>query len=366
MTPRRFYLLSFLFACMALPLVSLSQKDIARPVSQESTGESSQLFASEQILSLKLSGNINALFKDRSDNSSYHPLLLQYYMPDSTLVSLAIRAKTRGHFRKDKRNCKMPPILLDFPKEAVTKNTLFDHQVKLKLVVPCQGDDYVIKEWLIYKLYNLISQNSFKARLALVEFDDSLNREKKETHYCFLLEDEKQMAKRNDCFVVKTKMLDMRNTKIVDFRKMAVFQYMIGNTDWGIPYLQNIVLITPDSLMAPIPVPYDFDHAGIVAASYAAPAPELQLSSTRDRLYRGYCEKNIEDFKPTFQLFDSLKNEIYAVYTECPLLTGKYIKFATNYLDDFYKTINSSRLAEFEFSKPCRTDVRVEIRGLKK
>ena len=66
---------------------------------------------------------------------------------------------------------------------------------------------------------------------------------------------------------------------------------MIGNTDWGCTYLQNIVLITKDSAKAPFAIPYDFDHAGIVDAPYARPAEELEISSIRERLYRGYCEK---------------------------------------------------------------------------
>ena len=35
------------------------------------------------------------------------------------------------------------------------------------------------------------------------------------------------------------------------------------------------------------------------------------------------------------------------------------------YLDDFYKTINNDKAIEAEFQKPCRTDVRIEIKGLK-
>ena len=358
----RYVLLIYLFfAFTSIPLVSTSQKNTAEKVSAKG-----KLFNSEEILHIKLTANLNALFKDRSDNSSYHPLLMQYLDNDSNLVSINLRAKTRGHFRKDKRNCKMPPILLDFPEGKEIKNTLFENQKKLKLVVPCQGDDYVIREWLVYKVYNLLSKNSFKARLALVDFDDSLNPKKSETHYCFLIEDEKQMAERNDCFVWKRKMLDMRNTNINEFRKMAVFEYMIGNTDWGVRYLQNIVLITEDSLMVPITVPYDFDHAGIVDASYAAPAPELDLSSIRERLYRGFCEKDMNNFKKTFELYDSLKNDIYNIFTNCTLLNSKYIKFVTNYLDDFYKTIDNSKSAESEFGKPCRTNTHIEIKGLKK
>jgi hypothetical protein len=324
-----------------------------------------QLFDNDDILHFKLTGKLSVLFNDRYKNIAYHPMLLQYRQKDSSLRSIQLMVKTRGHFRRLKSNCKMPPLLLNFPRTEKIKNSVFEKQNKLKLVVPCQGDDYIIKEWLVYKLYNIITEKSFRAKLVQVDFEDSSMQRKTETHYCILIEDEKKVAERSKAFVWNRKMLAMRNVNSDEFKKMAVFQYLIGNTDWGVPYLQNIVLITKDSTKAPIAVPYDFDHAGIVDAPYAGPAPELEMSSVRERRYRGYCESDIKNFAKTFELFNSLKNDIYNVYTNCSLLNPKYVKFVTRYLDDFYRTINNDKNIDAEFGKPCREDVRVEIKGLR-
>jgi hypothetical protein len=326
---------------------------------------SSGLFDNDEILHFKLTGKLNSLFNDRGDNSFYHPMLLQYKNKDSNDVAIQLLVKTRGHFRLLRENCKMPPLLLSFSKAQKLKNSPFEKQNKLKLVVPCQGDEYVIREWLVYKLYNLITEKSFKAKLVQVDFEDSLMKRKTETHYCILLEDDKKVADRNDAFVWKHKMLPMKNTNADEFRKMAVFQYMIGNTDWSIPYLQNIVLITKDSTKPAFAIPYDFDHAGIVDAPYAGPAPELEISSIRVRLYRGFCENDKDNFAETFELYNRLKNDIYNLYTNCSLLSSRYIKYVTNYFNEFYKTINSDKLVEREFQQPCRTNVRVELKGLK-
>jgi hypothetical protein len=323
------------------------------------------LFHSDDILHLKLTGNLNALFKDISDNNSYHPVLLQYTQSDSSQLAFPIMAKTRGHYRRLRSVCKTPPLLLDFPAEVV-KNTLFAHQKRLKLVVTCSKDEYVIGEYLAYKLYNLISGRSFRDRLALVTFEDSAHKRKTETHYCFLLENDKEMAARNGCFVIKKKMVDMRLTNQEEFRKMAVFQYLIGNTDWGVSYLQNIVLITEDSLMVPFAIPYDFDQSGIVDAPYAIPHSELNIPSVETRLYRGFCDKDMNSLAPTFALFNRLKTDIYQVYDSCPLLSSIYVKYVNRYLDAFYRTINSKRDIEEEFGNPCRLEERVEIKGLKK
>ena len=361
----RYTLLIFFYGFIFLPVIIQAQDNIASASLKKENRYNENLFKGDDILHFKLIGKLNDLFNDRSDNVSYHPILLQYTGQDSELVSIQIMVKTRGHFRRLKINCKMPPLLLDFPKEQ-NKKSIFNGQHKLKLVVPCQGDDYVVREWLVYKLYNLISENSFRAKLALVDFEDSLNKRKPETQYCILLEDEKNVAERNGGHVWKPKLLPMQKTNKQEFQKMAVFEYLIGNTDWSVPYLQNIVLILKDSTKTPVAIPYDFDHAGIVDASYAGPAPELGINSNRDRLYRGYCETDKKNFAQTFALFNKLKQDIYDLYANCPLLSKSYIKFINRYLDDFYETINNDRIIENEFGKPCREDVHVELKGLKK
>ncbi|MEO6289440.1 MAG: hypothetical protein ABIO76_05945, partial [Ginsengibacter sp.] len=298
------------------------------------------------------------------ENIKYHPLLLRYQKEDSNTESIQIRAKARGNFRRLKENCKLPPLMLNFPKQEKTKKTLFAKENKLKLVIPCQGDEYVVREWLVYRLYNLISENSFRARLVQVDFKDSLSQRKNETHYCILLEDENKVAERNKATLLR-KRLQMENTNRSEFTKMAVFQYMIGNTDWSVPFLQNIKLISKDPTLPPYAVPYDFDHAGIVSAPYAGVAPELEISSTTERIYRGYCDNDRMDFLETFELFHQRKNDIYNLYTNSTLVNSRYVKFVTRFLDDFYKTIDNVKSIDEVFNAPCRTNVRIELKGLK-
>ena len=124
----------------------------------------------------------------------------------------------------------------------------------------------------------------------------------------------------------KARMIKQEHTKLDDYLKMAVFEYMIGNTDWSVQYYQNVKLIASDSLSIPSTVPYDFDHAGIVDAPYAKPAEALQLSSTQERRYRGFCIASMAAYDETFALFNSLKNEFYDVYTKSPMLEPGYVK----------------------------------------
>ena len=90
------------------------------------------------------------------------------------------------------------------------------------------------------------------------------------------------MANRNHMLAVENK-LQPERIQTLDFLKMAVFEYLIGNTDWSVSIFTK--LIASDSLSLPNAVPYDFDHAGIVSAPYPKPAEARQLISVRERRY---------------------------------------------------------------------------------
>ncbi|MDP9230888.1 MAG: hypothetical protein M3O67_09495, partial [Bacteroidota bacterium] len=110
--------------------------------------QQNSLFEDEEILHIRLVGKLRELFNDRNDNMVYHPMMLSYKKNDSSIVSIPLEIKTRGNFRRKKENCAMPPLLLNFRYKDKIKSTLFEKQDKLKLVVPCGGDEYVIREWL--------------------------------------------------------------------------------------------------------------------------------------------------------------------------------------------------------------------------
>ena len=333
----------------------------ARKASQE-TG----LFDSDNFLEITLSGNVHELFDDRSEQSGIHHLHLAYKREDSSVVSVPVEAKTRGHFRKLKENCYYPPILLHFPSGDTLKSSLFKEDSKLKLGMPCKGEQYIIYEWLVYKMYNLITPNSFRARLVRIKLDDSKSKKAPATFYGMLLEDVQEMADRNRSVSVKSK-LRPEQTETNSFLTMAVFEYMIGNTDWSVQYLQNIKLISADSNSAPITVPYDFDMSGIVNSPYAAPAEELNMRSVRERRYRGYCIQDMKTFDKTIELYNSRKKDIYSIFTNCPLLDEKYIKSTIKFLDEFYATINNPNAVKKEFGYPCDKNGtgNVVIKGLK-
>ena len=325
------------------------------------------LFDNDEVLNIAISGNIKDLLNDRSDNDPYRSQILLYKNADSIEVSLQVEAKTRGHFRKMRENCIYPPLLIHFINDAKLQSSVFKGQNKLKMVMPCLTDAYVIKEYLLYKIYNLITPKSLKAKLLKVSLFDTKSNKEYKPFYTILLEDEKQMAQRNNVVVIKRKIYP-QDIDTATFLTMAVFEFMIANTDWSVQYLQNIKLLNNELTGVAEAVPYDFDHAGLVNAPYAKPAEALLMSSVKERRYRGYCVKDLKFFENTIATFNRLKSDIYNLYAGCTLLDAKYIKSALQYLDEFYATINNPKAWQKDFSYPCDKNGtgNVVIKGLSK
>ena len=122
------------------------------------------LFDADEIFEISLKGNIRELLNDRSEKPKYHSINLFYKESDGSEINIPVQMKTRGHFRKLKENCTYPPLLINFTQNSLHSTTIFKEQLKLKLVMPCEGDDYIVREWLAYKLYNLVTPQSFRVR----------------------------------------------------------------------------------------------------------------------------------------------------------------------------------------------------------
>lgn len=332
-----------------------------------SWGQTNSLFENDEILEIRLKGDFTNLSKNTTGEAQYFDFSISYSDSSGKQISLPLRVRTRGHFRREMKICDFPPVLLNFSKDDI-ENTIFHSQDKLKLVMPCQGEKYVLREYYVYKVYNLLTPKSFKVRLVRLIIEDESEKPKKyDPLLVFIIEEEEQMAQRNLMSAFDKDLVHPERIESDDFHRMAVFQYLIGNTDWSIQYRQNVKLIRGPEMVNPIAVPYDFDHSGIVRAPYAQPAPELLLSSVTERRYRGYCVEDMQFFEKTFSEFNAQKEAIYSLYSESNLLEQNYIKSTIRFLNDFYSTINNPKKSKFDFQYPCRSDGtgNIVIKGLK-
>ena len=313
------------------------------------------LFNSYDILELSLTFNWKELVFDVGDNRSSHDVLLTYFETNGDSVSIPVEVQTRGHYRRSRDNCDFPPIRIMFPEDMVT-NTLFSGQAKLKLVTHCVDNrkiftEYLLKEYLAYRIYNLLCDESYKVRLARITYNDSEGKIKQRTRFAFFIEKTEYLASRIGGIEIEFSGLAKEITDTELTLLFSVFQYLIGNTDWSIPGLHNVKLI---SLPGPkyVPVPYDFDFSGLVGTHYAIPDPKIPIESIFQRIYRGPCEE-LDTILPVLELFISKKPEIYSLISDFEYLEQKERAKILRYFDKFYKTLNSDNKIHREFILKC-------------
>lgn len=322
------------------------------------------LFASDAVLSLTLTARMQPILRDRippkaNEKGIRHPALLTVVADSGGLVQLPVSLQVRGHFRRDAANCTFPPLYLTVPKQT-TKGTPFTKQSSLKLVTHCTNEDYVLREYLVYRLYNILTELSFKARLAQVTYADSAKKQNSFTRWGILLEDDSDMAKRNRARTYKSR-YRAENCDTIATATMAIFEYMIGNTDWSVVFQHNIRLVVDSTKARPLPVAYDFDHSGLVGAPYAKPAEQLPITSVQERLYRGPIYP-LSVLNRVIAHFNALKPQLYAVYENEKRVESRYVKQTLSYLDYFYKLLNDPQKVRSVFQDHGGRGV--QIKGL--
>lgn len=312
------------------------------------------VFGSDAPLDLTIRTDLRALIRDRGENRRDHDGIVRFARGDGTSDSAAVQLRTRGFFRRRPSVCTFPPLRLTIRPKAA-RATPFAGERRIKLVTHCrpseQYEQYVLQEYLIYRAYALLTDLSLRTQLARVTYEDAAGKEKPVTRYAILLEDERRLAERHRLRVVEdtgtlVTRLDPTHTVFV-----AVFQYFVGNTDWSIRARHNIVVLG-DSLGHVIPVPYDFDWAGVIGTRYAQPDTSLPIKRVQDRLYAGYCGVP-EDFEQIFARFRQHRSAIEALYDLEPLEHG-HRERARRYYADFFRLIDEPRRVRSEMLARCQ------------
>jgi hypothetical protein len=317
--------------------------------------DTAEFFMDEHPIEVTLVSDFKTLLAKRV-SKEYQPADITMKFPDSTEITEPVRIQTRGEFRM--KNCYMPSIMINFKNQNSPKLKPLG---KLKLVCGCgtNSDDeqLIIKEYISYKIYNLLTPMSFRVRLLKINYEDTKGKVRKYSQYGFLIESVEDLATRNKCVEVKGTPFNTESTNRQQMTLVAIYQFMIGNTDWAVPNYHNIKLIKPakGENVLPIVIPYDLDYSGIVDASYAVPPEELGINSVRDRVYRGF-PRSMEELDAALEIYKSQKKNIWAVVNNCAWLSNKYKKEMISYLESFYKIIDSKNQVKNNFIDGARTN----------
>ncbi len=319
----------------------------------------SELFKSQKLLSLKLNYS-NKDLKKKTNDSTYLKTKLSYKTVDDTWNAIDVEIRRRGNFRL--KNCYYAPIKIKV-KKSNSKGTLFEGNKKLKLVLPClknnSKNDYILKEYIAYKIFEIISPYHFKTRLVAISYNENIgNKTKSHNLKGILIEDDKKIAKRHGGDIVKRSINPLNQDPITSVYN-AFFQFMIGCTDFSTAYQHNQKLLFVDKKI--IPIPYDFDVSGLVNPSYAIGSGEkseiLGLSSVTQRLYRGF-KRNPAIIKQVRNEFINNKTKLIEVLDSLQQYFNnpKEFSVARNYIIDFFEVIEN----DIQFKKEITSKLRIK------
>ena len=130
------------------------------------------LFQSDEPLELVLEIPPRKSLPSARDKAAV-PGTLQYTRNDGSDVVLDVAVSTRGNSRLEL--CSWPPLEINLKRKQV-KSTIFATQNKLKIVTLCRRSAlyrrYLNREYTIYKLYNLLTEYSFRVRMLEVTYRD--------------------------------------------------------------------------------------------------------------------------------------------------------------------------------------------------
>jgi hypothetical protein len=341
----------------AAPGPAKAPKDPNAPFPDEATiaerkkaAEERALFSSETPLEFTLTADFKTVNKDRNPNSTkVFPATMT--VGDKTFP---LNIRTRGHVRRMSQTCTFAPLRLEFDNDK-TKGTVFEGHKNLKLGTHCRDADlfeqYVPREYSAYRIYNLLTPRSFRARMAKATYVDEATKKPIANRMALFIEDDDDVARRLEGRTIETQKLVFRQVDYDTATLLTLFEYMIGNTDMSMYLLHNVILVQ-NAKKTTIPVPYDFDYSGLVDARYAIPAKQFNITSVRDRVYRGPC-RTAAEFQPFFDKFTEIKPKVAEIFETVPGMDPGYRKDAQKYIEGFYNTISKPGDAKRAFLDEC-------------
>lgn len=346
-----FLFLSFLFA---LPGFLFSQYEVEHVRQVDTIETDLDLFGETVPMNITLTLDLKT-FQREKFKGKYMPVQFHYQLNDTLSIVKEMRLKARGEFRRN--HCSMAPFWLNIRKADLLDEELKDIN-RIKIVTHCKGsvsyEEYVLKEYLCYKLYNIISPNSFRVRLVRMTYVDTGRKNKVTRGWAFMIEPEKLLAKRLNAEVIKRDELSTHLLRPWEIDILAMFQYMIGNVDYSVYGRHNIkILGLPGYGTAGYtPVPYDFDYTGLVNTHYAIPAEQLPIHSVRERLYLGPCREEAAYLAANEHML-KCREEIFQVVEEFEFLEEKHKKDFKAYLRKYFEIAEHYKSLIYSVQRSC-------------
>jgi len=282
------------------------------------------------------------------------PATLVYRDASDLEQRVAVALRTRGRYRADTVQCDLPALFVFFTGD--TRGTLFAGESMLPLTTHCARgatyEQYLLKEFWAYRIYEALASESLRVRLVHMTYRDAAGRLEPFERYAFFTEHFESLARRHGARVRPKGVFDPRTADPAQVATFDLFQYAIGNTDWSSVKGHNVLLVESEAGQV-TPVPFDFDFSGLVNAKYASTAPELDLRSVRQRVFRGICDPKT-DWEAAFAHVAARREDVLELADEIPGLEPRERAVAVEYLEGVFATFATPELRQSLIVDACR------------
>jgi len=266
--------------------------------------------------------------------------------------TLKIELRPRGKYRR--KISEIPPLKIKFSKKMLLAEG-FDTLNEIKLVLPYtdnpESDELLAKEYLAYRMFEQLTPFSVKARLIKLVLRDAHVEKSKKTMLAMLVEDEEESAARLKGRIVESYCISPDSLMMNQAALVAVFNYMIGNTDWEIAMIRNVRLIQAPESGKVVVMPYDFDFSGFVSAPYASPSSDSGLKTVKDRFLMASGIRQ-DALKRATQQVKANRNKLLEICNS-RYLGSTTIDQVTEYLETYFQQIAESDGVPQRFIMPA-------------
>lgn len=331
----------------------------AAPVIAQEEPKPDKIFTGDEVIAATLEAPWRDLLRARQEQ--VWKGVFRYTGATGAEIAIPVDITLRGLTRR--RVCDYPPLRLDFDKQAA-KGTEFRGAGNLKLVTHCFRNtryaQYYIKEYLSYKLYNLVTPMSFRVQGLDLTYLDSNDKSKPLERFGFLIEDPDDVAKRNGLEKLSVQRNSPGQLDPLATSRFMLFQYLVSNLDWSVlggpggKCCHNARILGVSADARPLfPVPYDLDASGLVDTHYAAPPENLRVRDVRQRLFRGFCAHNAA-VPEALEEFRRLQDDFMALFENEPRLDARTQRNAVRFLAGFYNDLESDKDVQRQLIGNCR------------
>lgn len=345
-------LIAFFFVVAGAPLLS-QQASVTS--FEDPLAVYEDLFSEEEPLQLILKFDVRELQRTRHQDV-YHDAELTQVESEESQVTNSVQVRAGGTLRRE--FCNLPPLMLHMGPASDEADSPGD-EVTMRMVVRCKNaamyEPYVLREYLAYKIYNIITPISYRVRLVRLTIIDTGKDNEMTEEWAFLQEPDELMTRRLNCMIITNQTFAMRVLNPEAMNRLSMFQYMIGNTDYAVTgqYNLKILALKEYGPTGFLPIPYDFDYSGLVNADYAVPGEELGIASVRERYYLGPCRPDTV-YNETFQELAHFYDKIMGCINDFEYLEDKVKDDMAGYLESYFKESTESGFIDQKIAPTCR------------